>query len=132
MSRKIYAELVWQLARLPGGAEAAMPDFFGNCLAGPLETAGDREVWPLADGARLVLEGDRLSTFVDGTQTLIATLPADLLDEAGKAVISPLLLGLLALATGDVDGDRQLKKLLPRVNGAAKDLMLMTVCRLCG
>ena len=52
--------------------------------------------------------------------------------EAVKAQISPMLLGLLALATGDVAGDRLLKKLLPRVDGAAKDLMLMTVCRLCG
>ena len=132
MQRNTYEELVWQLSRLPGGMAAAMPDFFGQLLAGPVETTDTGETWPLHDKARLELQGDRLSAHLAGETTLIATLPPALLDEAAKAELSPLLLGLLALATGDVDGDRLLKKLLPKVDGAAKDLMLMTVCRLCG
>jgi hypothetical protein len=132
MSRPTYEELVWQLSRLPGGAEAAMPDFFGRLLAGPAQTTDTGELWPLHDNARLELHGGQLSASLDGESTPIATLPRALLDEAAKAELSPLLLGLLALATGDVDGDRLLKKLLPKVDGAAKDLMLMTVCRLCG
>lgn len=132
MSRSTYEELVWQLTRLPGGMEAALPDFFGPLLAGPPCSANDVEAWPLADDARLELRGGRLEAWSGGKPTPIAILPPSLLQEARKAGVSPLLLGLLALATGDVDGDRILKKCLPRVDGAAKDLMLMTVCRLCG
>lgn len=132
MSRTTYEELVWQLSRLPGGMEAAMPDFFGKLLAKPPEATDDGEVWHLHGDTRLELREGRISVHLQGGHTPIATLPQALLDEAGKAPISPVLLGLLALATGDVDGDRLLKKLLPQVDGAAKDLMLMTVCRLCG
>lgn len=130
--RNPHEELVWQLSRLPGGMEAAMPDFFGRLLTSPPESTEDGEIWHLHDDARLVLHENRLDAYLDGKRTVIATLPQALLDEAGKARVSPLLLGLLALATGDVEGDRLLKTLLPRVDGAAKDLMLMTVCRLCG
>ena len=132
MSRSTYEELVWQLGRLPGGMEAAIPDFFGPLLADPIHIEPGLETWPLHDGVRLELAGDVLNVHAQGNTTPIATLPPALLDEAHKSNLSPLLLGLLALATGDVDGDRTLKKLLPRVDGAAKDLMLMTVCRLCG
>ncbi len=132
MSRGTYEELVWQLARLPGGMEAAMPDFFDRLLAKPVETTAAGEVWALHGGAGLELDGDRLRVRLGDEITPIATLPRALLDEAGKARLSPLLLGLLALATGDMDGDRRLKAVLPQVDGAAKDLMLMTVCRLCG
>jgi hypothetical protein len=132
MSRTTYEELVWQLTRLPGGMAAAMPDFFGRLLARPPESTEDGEVWHLHDGAKLALRAGHFSVHSKGEHTAIATLPQALLDEAEKARISPLLLGLLALATGDVDGDRTLKKVLPQVDGAAKDLMLMTVCRLCG
>lgn len=132
MSRPPYEELVWQLARLPGGVEAAIPDFFGPLLAAPPAHVDGVEIWPLRDDVRLELEQGRFQVSVQGRRTAIATLPQALLDEAAKAALSPLLLGLLALATGDVEGDRTLKQLLPRVDGAARDLMLMTVCRLCG
>ncbi|MEW5771729.1 MAG: hypothetical protein AB1831_15400 [Pseudomonadota bacterium] len=131
MSSKTYEELVWQLSRLPGGAAAALPDFFGSLLAAPPEVLGEDEVWQLHAG-RLLLRGQRLSAETGGEETPIAELPAALLEEARKAGLSPLLLGLLAIATGDVDGDRRLKAVLSKVDGAAKDLMLMTVCRLCG
>jgi hypothetical protein len=64
--------------------------------------------------------------------TVIAHLPDPLLAAAREADIPPILLGLLALATGYIEGDRRLKAVLPKVDAAAKDLMLMTVCRLCG
>lgn len=131
MSRNIYEELVWQLARLPGGADAAMPDFFGRLLVRLPEIEGDCETWHLHEG-RLILNLNQLSAHANGAETTIATLPEVLLDAARQAGLSPLLLGLLALASGDVDGDRRLKAILPKVDGAAKDLMLMTVCRLCG
>jgi hypothetical protein len=132
MSRTTYEELVWQLSRLPGGMEAALPDFFGRLLAKPVEKTAAGEVWPLHGDAGLELDGDQLRLRLGDETTPIANLPQALLDEARKAGLSPLLLGLLALATGDVEGDRLLKKLLPQVDGAAKDLMLMSVCRLCG
>lgn len=130
--RNPYAELVWQLSRLPGGMAAAIPDFFGPLLARPPEPTQDGEVWHLRGGGRLELYQARISVRLGGVSTTIATLPQALLDEAAAAGVSPLLLGLLALASGDVDGDRRLKPLLPQVDGAARDLMLMTVCRLCG
>jgi len=130
--RNAYEELVWQLERLPGGSDAAIPDFFGHLLAGPVSTHDGQETWPLLDGAGLELADAELRAHIDNMAIPIATLPQALLTEAEKAGLSPLLLGLLALATGDVDGDRVLKKHLPKVDGAAKDLMLMTVCRLCG
>lgn len=132
MQRNAHEELVWQLSRLPGGLDAAIPDFFGRLLARPPEATEAGEIWRLHDDARLELRENRLSACLHGERKLIAALPQALLDAATQAGTSPLLLGLLALATGDVDGDRLLKKLLPQVDGAAKDLMLMTVCRLCG
>jgi hypothetical protein len=42
------------------------------------------------------------------------------------------VLALLAIAAGDVDDGRRLKRRLPGLDGAARDLMLMTLCRLCG
>lgn len=132
MSRKTYEELVWQLSRLPGGAHAAVPDFFGRLLDGAPDSGAEEEAWHLHGGARLSLRGDRLSAHLGEETTQLATLPGELLDAAQEAGLSPLLLGLLALATGDLDGDRRLKSVLPQVDGAAKDLMLMTVCRLCG
>ena len=132
MSRTTYEELVWQLSRLPGGMDAAIPDFFGQLLAKPPESTEEGEVWHLQDGAKLELRQGAFGVHLQAGHAAIAPLPQALLDEAAKAGASPLLLGLLALATGDVDGDRLLKRLLPRVDGAAKDLMLMTVCRLCG
>ena len=120
-----YQELVWQLNRLPGGAMAAIPDFFGNLLA----EAPVRDLWHFKEGGPLELHGD--GTLRHG-EALITHLPPDLFTAAEAATLSPILLGLLALATGQLDGDRRLKAVLPKVDAAAKDLMLMTVCRLCG
>jgi len=120
-----YQELVWQLGRLPGGAAAAIPDFFASLLAAPPESSR----WGFLVGGALEL--DAAGDLRHG-ETLITHFPAELLAAAEAAAMSPILLGLLALATGQIDGDRRLKALLPKVDAAAKDLMLMTVCRLCG
>lgn len=120
-----YQELVWQLNRLPGGAMAAIPDFFGGLLAEMPEPG----CWRFLIGGALELgaEGE-----LRHGGTPITRLPPELLAAAEAAAIPAMLLGLLALATGLVDGDRRLKAVLPKVDAAAKDLMLMTVCRLCG
>ncbi len=140
-------ELVWQLHRLPGGAEAAIPDFFGALLAGPPVHAADTglvEAWPLLEGGELGLlegaEGLHLVRIDTAGAQPLAELPGELLaavrqtadDPAGPYTASPLVLALMAIAAGRVEDDRRLKRALPRVDGAARDLMLMTVCRLCG
>ncbi len=126
-----YQELVWQLNRLPGGAAAAIPDFFGGLLADP--PAHDR--WRFREGGQLELQNDGSLGHGDTHITHITHIthfPRELLAAAAAAALNPILLGLLALATGEIDGDRRLKAVLPKVDTAAKDLMLMTVCRLCG
>lgn len=120
-----YQEMIWQLNRLPGGAAAAIPDFFGNLLA----EAPVGDCWRFKEGGQLDLHGDGALCY---GETLITRLPPQLLAAAEAAALPAIVLGLLALATGEVDGDRRLKAALPKVDGAAKDLMLMTVCRLCG
>ncbi|MCU0841090.1 MAG: hypothetical protein MUC79_05115 [Thiobacillaceae bacterium] len=138
-----FQELVWQLHRLPGGAAAAIPDFFAALLAGPEETDNQGlPYWTLREGGRLRLTGDDAGGFLRLTHDgeTIVELPAELLaaarqeagDPSSPYTVSPLVLALVAIAAGHVDDHRQLKKALPRVDGAAKDLMLMTVCRLCG
>lgn len=120
-----YQELVWQLNRLPGGAAAAIPDFFGSLLA----EAPAADVWRFKQDGLLELHADSVLRHDGG---MITHLPAELLAAAEAAELPAILLGLLALATGQIDGDRRLKAVLPKVDAAAKDLMLMTVCRLCG
>lgn len=132
MQRKTCDELIWQLQRLPGGAQAALPDFFGHLLAGPTRRDDQGEHWPLPDNAALLLRQDALLVRIGEHTHELARIPPTLHASATEAGLSPLLLGLLALATGDLPGDKRLKALLPKVDGAAKDLMLMTVCRLCG
>lgn len=120
-----YQELIWQLNRLPGGAAAAIPDFFGRLLAETPQGAR----WQFVQGGALELHSDGSLRYGDRR---IAEFPEALLSAAAAAAIPAMLLGLLALATGLVDGDRRLKAVLPKVDAATKDLMLMTVCRLCG
>lgn len=123
--------LLRQLALLPGGAAAAIPDFFASALAAPV--ADDARVWPLRAGGELRLDaaGRLLHSAADQT-TLIAHCPPERCVEATAAGASALVMVLLAVAVGHLDDQRRLKQLAPRIDGAAKDLMLMTVCRLCG
>ena len=125
MSRKTWEELAWQLTRLPGGAAAALPDFFGPLLDGAVE----ERRWPLHEGGCVEWRADNALRV---GETPLVILPPELLEVARENNLSPILLGLLGVVTGDLEGDRRLKAAHPRLDGAAKDLMLMTVCRLCG
>lgn len=120
-----YQELVWHLHRLPGGAAAAMPDFFAPLL----EAAPTPERWQLREGGELQLDGEGI---LRQGQTILARAPQDLLAAARQGGVEPLILMLLALAVGHLEEERRLKSALPKLDAAAKDLMLMTVCRLCG
>ena len=134
-------KLASQLATLPGGAPAAIRDFFAGLMhdgLAPLTSDWDIENWGLKEGGILCLRVDpawhvaRLFK-VDGEDELqIASLPIKLVDIAREHGASPIVLALLAIATGQADDGRRLKVGLPKVDATAKDLMLMTVCRLCG
>jgi hypothetical protein len=140
-SRPDFADYLEQLARLPGGPAAAVRDFLGPWLSGP-EVPSEQGLpcWPLREGGRLCLRPAHdapallLVHETDGAAAEIARFGRDLIDAAGgpEAAASPLVLALLAIAAGDVDDARRLKRRLPGLDGAARDLMLMTLCRLCG
>lgn len=140
MAAPDYAEYREQLARLPGGPAAALRDFLAPCLAGPAQ-CDDQGLpgWPLDEGGWLSLqrapEGGALRLMhEDAAQaTEVARFGEDLMTAAQvDPAVSPLVLALLAIAAGDVDDGRRLKRRLPRLDAAARDLMLMTLCRLCG
>jgi hypothetical protein len=147
-------DFIRQLERLPGGPDAALPDFFGHLLAGsPTATLPDGivpppggviECWTLVEIGALCLcrtPGPGGASLVHLSGSAVHEIAG--LDGAGLSILeqaaataggtgSPLLLALVAIAMGQVDDGRRLKKALPRIDGAARDLMLMTVCRLCG
>lgn len=141
MTLEDLQQLSLQLARLPGGSAAAVPDFFARLLRdepAPSASALDIEGWSLQAGGVLVLHTDPANAhLVLSHRTAedahpIAALPQAVLDVAREDSLSPLVLALLAIAAGQIDDGRRLKARLPGIDGAAKDLMLMTVCRLCG
>jgi hypothetical protein len=136
-----WTRLAAQLAGLPGGSAAAMPDFFGRLVRdelAPITSDWDYEGWALADGGVLSLRLDdagaglRLYHVRPDGETAIAATGEALRQAAHETRTSPLLLLLLAVASGQVDDGRRLKREVPAIDAAAKDLMLMTVCRLCG
>lgn len=141
MNREDWEKLADQLATLPGGAAAAQPDFFGNLVSdelAPVTSDWDYDGWVLKDGGILSL---RLNDAVDGMRLFIvrpddemaiARAGKELLDVARAKSVPAIILFLLAIASGQIDDGRRLKVELPRIDAAAKDLMLMTVCRLCG
>mgnify|MGYP001193091195 CR=1 FL=1 len=141
MTVEDWARLIEQLGNIPGGAAKAEPDFFGHLLRdelAPTTSEWDFEGWFLKDGRVLSLRlhdsmaGLRLFV-VDPEQEHYITQTDDaLLSTARAGGISPLLLMLLAIATGQVDDNKRLKLHADKVDAAAKDLMLMSVCRLCG
>lgn len=141
MNKEDWDKLADQLATLPGGAVAALPDFFGNLVSdelAPITSDWDYDGWVLKDEGMLSL---RINDAVDGMRLFyvtrddelgIARAGTELLRTAQEKQVSALLLILLAIAAGQVDDGRRLKLVLPKLDAAAKDLMLMTVCRLCG
>lgn len=141
MTAEDWFKLIEQLRLIPGGAEKAEPDFFGHLITGdlaPVTSEWDFEGWLLKDGRVLSLrldeaqEGMRLYVVDPDEDHFIARAGNELLDSAREAGVSPLILMLLALATGQIDDNKRLKIHAPKIDGAAKDLMLMSVCRLCG
>ena len=141
MTAEDWAKLIEQLSTLPGGAAAAEPDFFGRFITGelaPTTSAWDHDGWMLKDGRVLSLRldeeqvGMRLYVVDPEEEHYIARTGNELLEAARSNGVSPVILFLLALASGQIDDNRRLKIHAPLIDGAAKDLMLMTVCRLCG
>lgn len=140
-------KLAEQLKSLPGGVSAAIPDFFAPHLEDglpPLSSNWDLETWEMKAGGLLCLRVDpnyqrlrlihvtELRGEDDNEEIQIVNVPESLLGIAREHGISPLLLTLLCVATGQADDGRRLKVGAPKIDAAAKDLMLMTVCRLCG
>ncbi|MEW5892737.1 MAG: hypothetical protein AB1697_06335 [Pseudomonadota bacterium] len=142
MTPEDLQKLAEQLDRLPGGSQAAIPDFFATLIGdglAPITSDWDVENWPCKEGGVLALRLDPAYHAArlfhvrnDADEIQIAALPIQLMDVARAYGASPIVLALLAIAAGHVDDGRELKVGLPRIDGAAKDLMLMTVCRLCG
>ncbi len=142
MTAEDWAKLIEQLNTLPGGAAAAEPDFFGSLITdelAPVTSEWDFEGWMLKDGRVLSLRLDetqqgmlRLFVVDPAEEHFIAKTGDELLEAARTSDVSAVLLFLLALATGQIDDNKRLKIHAPKIDGAAKDLMLMTVCRLCG
>lgn len=75
------------------------------------------------------VDGMRLFYVTPGDELGIARAGKELLDVAREKQVPAMILLLLAIATGQVDDGRRLKVELPKIDAAAKDLMLMTVCR---
>ncbi len=141
MQREDWEKLADQLTTLPGGAAAALPDFFGTLVSdelAPITSGWDYDGWVLRAGGILSLrindavDGMRLFYVTPGDELGIARAGKELLDVAREKQVPAMILLLLAIATGQVDDGRRLKVELPKIDAAAKDLMLMTVCRLCG
>jgi hypothetical protein len=135
-------KLAQQLTTLPGGAQAAIPDFFGHLTTdglAPITSDWDIENWECKEGGILCLRLDpayhaaRLfQVRSEDDEIQIAAFPIQLVDVAREHGVSATVLALLAIASGQQDDGRRLKVGVPKVDAAAKDLMLMTVCRLCG
>ncbi len=134
-----YNDYLSQLTRLPGGPAAALRDFLAPWL-GEAPSAPVDACWSLREGGRLCLRLLDAHRHVLVHETPTAQVEITRFDEAfatacQRAVergIPPLVLALLAIAAGDVDDGRRLKGRLPGLDRAARDLMLMTLCRLCG
>ncbi len=152
MNREDWLKLADQLATLPGGAAAAVPDFFANLVRdelAPITSEWDYDGWVLMDGGVLSL---RINDAIDGMRLFlvrpgdghgpdlayasdelaIARAGSELLEVSRERGVPALILFLLAIASGQIDDGRRLKVEVPKIDAAAKDLMLMTVCRLCG
>ena len=136
-----WQTLATQLNTLPGGAQAALPDFFAPLVSeqlAPMTSDWDMENWLLHGGTVLSLRlneagsGFRLFHVRPDDEMEIVRAGDELRPVAHANQVSALLLCLLAIASGQLDDRRRLKIEAPGIDAAAKDLMLMTVCRLCG
>lgn len=140
--------LAAQIRRLPGGAGSVYRDYFAGVLVptGPCPGEGPLlESWPLATGGWLRLErqaDDRVTLChveAGGEPAVLLALPEDFgralaAVNAGAAAdaVPPVALALLALGNGLVDDHRTLARRLPAVDRAAREMLLVASCRLCG
>ncbi|TSA20939.1 MAG: hypothetical protein D4R70_04535 [Betaproteobacteria bacterium] len=126
-----WDELAQQLLTLPGGGPAAiLSDYFG-ATARPIEPHfSELERWALSEGGSLSLEVSGALVFIDATgPSLVITRHAPFTRVTG---LSPMALMLTALVGGTVEGDAALKQHAPKTRRAAKELLLVASCRLCG
>jgi hypothetical protein len=123
-----YRDLAGQLAAMPGGVGNLREAFFG---AQTLAEQGG--AWALAAGGWLVLDSaERLLWRREGGEEMLLAYPPGLLAAAREFAVPPLGLALLVQAMGSVDDGGRLKRLLPDLSRAAKGLLLIAACRLCG
>jgi hypothetical protein len=141
MTAADWEKLIDQLNGIPGGSARAEPDFFAHLIVdelAPTTSEWDFDGWLLRDGRVLSLrldeaqDGLRLFVVDPAEAHFIARTGNALLDAARARQVSPLILFLLALAAGQIDDNKRLKLHAAKIDAAAKDLMLMSVCRLCG
>lgn len=145
-----YRDLADQLATMPGGPANLRGDYFGvvtlpeapaDAGAGLKTALGENhalaEAWALVAGGMLALaegpEGTaQLVWLKDGGVDAILDYPPGLVEAAREYGIPSLGLALLVQAMGTADDGGRLRRLLPAVDKAAKGLLLIASCRLCG
>lgn len=146
-----YRDLADQLATLPGGSTDLRRDYFGAVTLPEAPADAEArikvalggghvlaEAWVLASGGLLALteSSDGTAQLVwlkeDGGTAAILDYLAGLGETAREYGISPLGLALLVQAMGTADDGGRLRRLLPAVDKAAKGLLLIASCRLCG
>lgn len=123
-------ELSQQLLTLPGGGPAAILRDYFSATAHPMEHHfSELERWSLIEGGHLSLEVSGTLVFypATGASQIIASHAL-----ARSLGLSPLALMLTAIVGGTIDGDAVLKQTAPKVRLAAKELLLVASCRLCG
>ncbi len=144
-----YRDLADQLATMPGGAASLRTDYFATVTVDGLPADAEErlrsslgggyvlaEGWALAGGGVLALavagNGAARLVWLDATAEPVLDFPSGLAVAAAEYGIPPLGLALLVHAMGTVDDGGRLRRLLPQVDKAAKGLLLIASCRLCG
>ena len=145
-----YRDLADQLATMPGGPAHLRADYFGavtlpeapaDAGAWPKAAPGENhvlaEAWALVAGGLLALAetadgAAQLVWLKDGGIDAILDYPPGLTETAREYNVPPLGLALLVQAMGTADDEGRLRRLLPTVDKAAKGLLLIASCRLCG
>lgn len=144
-----YRDLADQLATMPGGAASLRMDYFASVTVESLPAGAEErlrsalggdyalaEGWALAEGGVLALavaeNGAARLVWLDAAAEPVLDFPSGLAAAAVEYGIPPLGLALLVQAMGTVDDGGRLRRLLPQVDKAAKGLLLIASCRLCG
>lgn len=133
-----WEALIQQLQTLPGSGPAGIQaDFFGHCATPSQAHVAERERWQIHAGGEISLEGgtvDAPITLVwyaaEGPNQVLCKLE-QLPTPAGLSPLATLLAGITGGLLGNAT-DAQLKTLAPKLRLAAKELLLVASCRLCG